>query len=34
LLDPIHGYSVRETYRFLMSSDEPMDMGLVDNVWH
>jgi len=33
LLDPIHGYSVRETYCFLTSVDEPMADGEDNNVW-
>lgn len=32
LLDPIQGYSIRGTYQFLTSSDEPEDMGVVHNV--
>ena len=31
LLDPVHGYSVREAYRFLIS-DEQVDKTLVDDV--
>jgi hypothetical protein len=34
LLDPIHGYSVRGTYRFLTSADEPLNGVAVYNVWH
>ena len=34
LLDPIQGYSGRGAYRFLTSSGEPVDMTLVDYVWH
>lgn len=32
LLDPIHGYSVREAYRFLTHSGETVDRTLVDDV--
>ena len=32
LLDPVHGYLVREAYRFLTSYDEQMDRSLVDDV--
>ena len=32
LLDPVHGYSVREVYRFLTSSGEQVDRSLVDDV--
>jgi len=34
LLDPVHGYSVREAYRFLTSHGEQMDRSLVNDVWH
>jgi hypothetical protein len=34
LFDPIHDYSVRETYCFLTSVDEPMADGADNNVWH
>ena len=34
LLDPVHGYSVRESYRFLTTSCEQVDRSLVDDVWH
>ena len=34
LLDPIQGYSVRGTYLFLTSDDEPEDRGVVHDVWH
>jgi len=34
LLNPIHGYSVRGTYRFLTSADEPLHGVAVNNVWH
>jgi len=34
LLDPIHGYSIRGTYRFLTSVDEPLVGGANNNVWH
>jgi hypothetical protein len=30
----VHGYSVRDSYRFLTSSDEQVDRSLVDDVWH
>jgi len=33
LLDPVHGYSVREAYRFL-TSGEQVDRTIVDDVWH
>jgi hypothetical protein len=32
LLDPIHGYSVRGTYRFLTSADEPLIGVAINNV--
>jgi len=34
LLDHIQDYSARGTYQFLTSADEPMDRGIIDNVWH
>jgi len=34
LLDPVHGYSVREAYRFITSNDVQVDRSLVDDVWH
>ncbi|XP_024626847.1 uncharacterized protein [Medicago truncatula] len=34
LLDPIHGYTVRGTYRFLTSDAEPVVEGVQKNVWH
>ena len=34
LLDPVHGYSVRGSYRFLTSSGDQVDRTLVDDVWH
>ena len=34
LLDPIHGYSVVGTYRFLTSAEELMVDGDYNNVWH
>ena len=34
LLDPMHGYSVRGTYRFLTSADESVISGAYNNVWH
>ena len=30
----LHGYSVRETYRFLTSADEPMVTSDYNDVWH
>jgi len=33
LIDLVHGYSVREAYRFL-TSGEQVDRTLVDDVWH
>jgi len=33
LLDPIHGYSIRGTYRFLTSDNEPTATGATNNVW-
>jgi hypothetical protein len=33
LLDPINGYSVKESYRFLTLSGINMDRDLVDDVW-
>ena len=33
-LDPIHGYSVRGTYRFLTTAAEPVTESDVNNVWH
>jgi len=32
LIDPIHGYSVKGTYHYLMTVDTPSERGLVDNV--
>jgi len=34
LLDPVHGYTVRDSYRFLTSSREQVERSLVDDVWH
>lgn len=34
MLDPTHGYTVREAYRFLTNNGEPVDRTLVDDVWH
>lgn len=34
LLDLVHGYSVKGTYHFLTSVDEPLARGLFNNVWH
>lgn len=33
-LDPVHGYSVRESFRFITSSGDMVDKTLVDDVWH
>ena len=32
-LDPIRGYSVRESYRYITNSDVMLDRTLVDDVW-
>ena len=34
LLDPVNGYSVKGTYHFLTSVDEPLARGMFDDVWH
>lgn len=34
LLDHTRGYSLRETYHFLTTSDEVLDRGCNHNVWH
>ena len=34
LLDPIHGYSVSGTYRFLTDIDDLVAAGLFNDVWH
>jgi len=34
LIDPVHGYSVREAYRYITSNGELVDRSLVDAVWH
>jgi len=34
MLDPIHGYSARGTYRFLTSTAEPVMASVINNVWH
>ena len=34
LLDPAHGYTVREAYRFLTNDGNFVDRSLVDDVWH
>jgi len=34
MLDPIHGYSVRGTYRFLTTRAEPATKNVINNVWH
>ncbi|KEH40972.1 hypothetical protein MTR_1g040225 [Medicago truncatula] len=34
LLDHAHGYSLRDSYRFLTSSGDQVDMSFVDDVWH
>jgi len=33
-LDPLHGYSVRDSYHFLTNSGEQVDRSFVDDVWH
>jgi hypothetical protein len=33
-LDTIHGYSVREAYRFITTYKDQADRSIVDNVWH
>ena len=33
-LDPVHGYSVREAYRFITSSGDLVNMNFVDDIWH
>jgi hypothetical protein len=33
-LDTIHGYFVREAYRFITTNGDQVDRSLVDNVWH
>ena len=33
-IDPIYGYSVRNSYRFITTSGEQVDRSLVDDVWH
>jgi hypothetical protein len=33
-LDPVHGYSVRESYRFITNTGDMLDRTLVDDVWH
>jgi len=30
----MHGYSMRESYRFITHSDDTVDKSLVDDVWH
>jgi hypothetical protein len=34
LLDPLHGYSVRESYKFFAHSGADVDRSCVDEVWH
>jgi len=34
ILDPVHGYSVWESYRFITTSGEQVDRRSVDDVWH
>jgi len=34
LLDHVHGYSVRESYRFITNSGAQVDRSLVNDVWH
>lgn len=33
-LDTVHGYSVREAYRFVTSIGDHSNRNIVDNVWH
>ena len=33
-MDPIHGYSVRESYRYIMHSGLTLDNNLADDIWH
>jgi hypothetical protein len=34
LLDPVHGYTVRESYRFITNNGIMLDRTLVEDVWH
>ena len=34
MVDPIHGYSVHGTYRFLTFAIEPVTESEINNVWH
>jgi hypothetical protein len=34
LLDPVHGYTVREAYRYITSNGVHVDRSTVDDVWH
>jgi len=34
LLDPTHGYSVRDAYRFITNFGDQVDRSIVDDVWH
>jgi hypothetical protein len=34
LLDPSHGYTMREAYRFLTNNWNFVDRTLVDDIWH
>ena len=34
MLDPIHGYLVRESYRFITHSGDTVDRTLMNDVWH
>ena len=33
-LDPVHGYSVRESYRYITNNGDMIDRTMVDDVWH
>jgi len=33
-LDPVYGYSVRASYRFITENGDMLDRTLVDDVWH
>jgi hypothetical protein len=34
LIDSIHGYTVKGSYRFLTTPTKPLARNLVDDVWH
>nr|ABN08676.1 H+-transporting two-sector ATPase, alpha/beta subunit, central region, related [Medicago truncatula] len=34
LLDPIHGYTVCDAYRFLTTIDDQVAAGVLKDVWH